>query len=215
MTVLFKIFLIFHIISGSVGLLTGLLNLIRKKGDVTHKLNGKIFYASMLTAGISSLLLACLHPNFFLFAVGVFTLYMVISGQRYIKLNKQNNFTSGKTDWTITFLMSLAGLLFISVEVITIFKSNLFGLVYLTFGVLGMFFVWQDFQNYKARAATSNYWLTGHLQRMTGGFIAALTAFLVVNKNYFPDQIPAYAIWILPTILLTPLIIKWSRSYGI
>lgn len=215
MTILFKLFLILHIIGGSLGLLTGMLNILRNKGDKNHKLIGKIFYVSMLTAGISSLVLAYLHPNYFLFMVGVFTLYMVASGQRYLKHKQQDKLGSKRIDWAITILMSFAGLLFVGIGILTITKSNLFGLVLVTFGSLGLLFVRQDFKNYKNKSTIKNYWLIGHLQRMTGSFIAALTAFLVVNAKYFPDQIPSFLYWLLPTIILTPLITKWSEKYEV
>lgn len=80
----FKIFLIVHIAGGSIGLLTGLLNIIQKKGDKKHKQIGRVFYFSMLVAGLSSLVLSYLKQNYFLFMVGLFTLYMVVSGQRYL-----------------------------------------------------------------------------------------------------------------------------------
>ena len=38
MDTLFKIFLIIHIIGGSVGLITGTINIIRKKADKNHRL---------------------------------------------------------------------------------------------------------------------------------------------------------------------------------
>ena len=215
MTLIFNIFLILHIVGGSVGLLTGMINILRKKGDKNHKIIGKIFYGSMLTTGISSLALAYLRPNFFLFMVGVFTLYMVTSGQRYLLHKRQDRLTSKHIEWTITILMLLAGLLFVGIGILTIIKSNFFGLVFVTFGALGLLFVRQDFKNYNGKTTIKNHWLIGHLQRMTGGFIAALTAFLVVNAKYFPDQIPSFVYWLLPTIILTPLIIKWSRKHEI
>jgi uncharacterized membrane protein len=39
----FTILLVIHIISGSIGLLTGTVNLIRKKGDKSHKRTGLFF----------------------------------------------------------------------------------------------------------------------------------------------------------------------------
>lgn len=213
MNTIFKVFLILHIVGGSVGLLTGMLNILSKKADKNHKFVGKIFFISMLIAGISSLTLASIHTNSFLFIVGVFTLYMVGSGQLY--LNRYNKRASKRIECTVTTLMLLAGILFVGVGVLTLTKMNVFGLVFLTFGFLGLFFVNQDFKNHKEKSAIKNYWLIAHLQRMTGGFIAALTAFLVVNEKYFPGQIPSLLFWLLPTIVLTPLIIKWSRKYRI
>lgn len=215
MNLIFKLVLILHIVGGSVGLLTGMLNILRKKGDKNHQLIGKVFFISMLSTGTSSLVLSYLHPNYFLLMVGVFTLYMVISGQRYLLLKKKDKADSKLIEWTITILMLVAGLLFVGIGLITLLKSNLFGLVFLSFGGLGLLFVRQDFKNYNNKTTLENFWLLAHLQRMTGSFIAALTAFLVVNANNFPYLIPSFVYWLLPTLILTPLIIQWSRKYEI
>ncbi len=213
MIIIFNVFLICHIVGGSIGLLAGVLNMLRKKGDKAHKLVGKIFLISMLTTGISSLIVASIHPNHFLFMVGVFTLYMVGSGQLYLKLRENPTYKS--IEWAITTIMFIAVILFIGFGALTLMQKNLFGLVHVTFGFLGLLFVRKDFQNFKGKSAIKNYWFVAHIQRMTGGFIAAFTAFLVVNAKYFPEQFPHFVIWLLPTILVTPVIIKWSRKYEI
>jgi uncharacterized membrane protein len=215
MNILFKVFLILHIIGGSTGLIAGMFNILRQKGDKNHKLIGKIFFVSMMIAGTSSLVLAYLNLNFFLFMVGVFTLYMVGSGQRYLKHKQLSKHISKRLDWAITILMLVAAILFVATGISAIIKSNLFGLVILTFGGLGLLFVRQDAINYNNKSTLKNYWLVAHLQRMIGGFIAALTAFLVVNAKYFPDQIPGFVYWLLPTAFLTPMIIKWSKIYEV
>jgi hypothetical protein len=109
--------------------------------------------------------------------------------------------------------MFIAGLVFIALGSISLFNANFFGLVFVTFGLLGLLFVRQDFLNYRGMATAKNFWLLAHLQRMTGAFIAALTAFLVVNAAHLPDQIPGFLYWLLPTLILTPLIISWSRKH--
>lgn len=215
MNVVFKVFLFLHILGGTVGLLSGLINILRTKGDKKHQSIGRVFFMSMLTTGVTSLVLAFLHSNHFLMMVGVFTLYMVISGQRYLKLKQSDKIEPKLIEWTITLLLLVAGLLFLGIGFVAIVKSNLFGIVYLSFGGLGLLFVLQDFKNYNDKTTIKNTWLIGHLQRMTGSFIASFTAFLVVNAKYFPEQIPSFVYWLLPTIILTPLIIKWSRKYEI
>lgn len=212
----FTLFLILHIAGGSVGLLTGFFNILRKKGDRKHILIGKLFVYSMLTAGISALVLSVLHPNYFLFAVGIFTIYMVSTGNRYIYLKMLNDDQSPKPiDRIITLTMLLAGLFFTGLGISHLAKANFFGLVFIMFGFFGLLFVRQDFKNYRGKTDIKNYWLVAHLQRMTGGFIAALTAFLVVNAKYLPEQIPGFLYWLLPTIILTPMIIRWSRKFEV
>jgi uncharacterized membrane protein len=213
MDILSTVFLILHIAGGAIGLLTGLVNVIRKKGDQSHVFVGKLFFFFMITAGVSSLVLAVLNPNHFLFMVGVFTLYMVSTGNRYLSLKQLLKGQKPRSiDWTITIFMLLAGLTFITLGTMSLINANFFGLVFVTFGLLGLLFVRQDFQNYRVKAKAKNYWLLAHLQRMTGAFIAALTAFLVVNAQHLPDQIPGFLYWLLPTLIFTPLIISWSRK---
>ena len=216
MDIVFKIFLTIHIIGGSAGLLSGVLNMVSKKGDLKHKIIGKIFSVSMITAGLSSLVLSVLHPNYFLFMVGVFTVYMVGTGNRYLNLKLLNKNKKPKIiDWTLTIMMSSAGLLFIVLGTLNLLKSNLFGLVFLTFGFLGLLFVRNDIKNYRGKADILNFWLTSHIQRMVGAFIASSTAFLVVNAKYMPEFIPIIVYWLLPTVILTPLIIKWTKKYKV
>ena len=73
----------------------------------------------------------------------------------------------------------------------------------------------QDFLKFTNKASIKNYWLIGHLQRMTGAFIASMTAFLVVNATYLSDTIPGFVYWLLPTTVFTPLIIKWSKKHQV
>jgi hypothetical protein len=40
----------------------------------------------MVNTGISSLIVALIHPNVFLFIVGVLTVYLVGTGDRYMRL---------------------------------------------------------------------------------------------------------------------------------
>ncbi len=215
MIIAFKIFLIIHIAGGSTGLLTGLINIIQKKGAERHKQIGIVFYFSMLTAGLSSIVLSWLHPNIFLFMVGLFTLYMIVSGKRYLKNKKTETQGVEKIDWAISIIMLIGGFLFVGLGIWSIIKSNLFGVVFVTFGSLGLLFVWQDFINFTKKSSIKNYWLIGHLQRMTGAFIASITAFLVVNAKYFPDIIPGFVYWLIPTIIFTPLIVIWSKKYQV
>ena len=143
------------------------------------------------------------HPNYFLFMVGLFTLYMVGSGQRYIKHKQHESQEIKKLDWAISTIMFNAGFLFIGLGIWSVIKSNLFGLVFLAFGTLGLLFVRQDFLNFTNKASIKNYWLIGHLQRMTGAFIASMSAFLVVNATYLSDTIPGFVYWLLPTTVFT------------
>ncbi len=212
MQTIFNLFLVLHIIGGASGLIIGSINIARKKGDKLHRKLGKLFLYGMLTAGASALVLSILHPNHFLFIVGIFTIYLTATGQRYLSFKQKNN-TPGTIDWMLSLGMLLTGIVFIVLGATQLYSSNNFGIVYLVFGLIGLRFFNTDRVNYKGKSNIKNYWLTGHLQRMTASYIAALTAFLVVNGKYLPDVLPSFAVWLLPTVLLVPLIFIWSRKY--
>jgi uncharacterized membrane protein len=216
MDIVFTTFLTLHIMGGAIGLFTGTINLARGKGDKSHKLVGKVFSSAMLTAGISSLVLSILHPNYFLFMVGVFSVYLVGTGHRYLYSKRLGSGEKPKRiDWAITIAMLLASLLFIGLGIEHLVAHNNFGIVFIVFGGLGARFVKTDFDNYRGRVTAKNYWLLEHLKRMTGGYIAAVTAFLVVNAKYSPIVLPGVVFWLLPTVILTPLIISWTRKYKV
>jgi len=215
MDLLFKIILILHILGGATGLFTGTINISRHKGDKVHRLIGSVFMYAMLTAGFSALVLSALHPNFFLFIVGVFTLYMTATGRRFLFFKKHSDQKIQAIDWFLTITMLTASIVFIVLGALKLFKGNTFGIALIIFGILGIRFTRTDITNYRGKSKIKNYWLTGHLQRMTGSYIAALTAFLVVNEDFIPDIFPAFLAWLLPTIVLVPLIIIWTRKYKV
>lgn len=214
METIYILFLYVHIISGFAALLAGLLNLLRKKGDAWHLKAGRLFVYAMLIAGFSSLFLSVYIKSFFLFITGVFSIYLVGTGQRYLYLKRLNKGQKPKTvDWLLTLSMLVAGLFFAGLGIGMLMGKSLMGLTHLTFGFIGLTAVYADFQSYKGKDEEPAYWLLAHLQRMTGAFIAALTAFLVVNAHQSPVALPAVVYWLLPTAILVPLIFYWSAKY--
>ena len=204
---LFQVLLITHIATGTLSLVLGLYLVIAKKGTPIHKRTGKIYFFSMLFVSIVALPMSYLHPNYFLFLISIFTIYMLLTGIRY--LDKKSTPDVKPLDWAYTIIISLFAVLFITFGISSIVKSNLFGIVFIVFGCIGLLFSYQDRQNFKGHAKIKNYFLTTHLQRMTGSYVAATTAFLVVNNKILPSVVA----WLLPTIIMAPLIIKWTRKY--
>lgn len=209
---LFKFFLTIHIIGGTLGLLAGTYIMLAKKGDKRHKLIGKIFSISMIGAGFCSFILATIHRNDFLFAVGIFTIYLASTGWRYLYLK---NIAAGQKpliiDWILMIFIFLGSSAFLVMGAKSIFDREYFGGIILLFAWRGFNYIVQDYKTFKGNITIKNYWLINHLQRMTGAYIASLTAFAVVNA---PDRLSLLP-WLLPTIIIVPLIIKWTKKFKI
>lgn len=209
---IFKVLLVIHILAGAIGLITGTLNIARKKGDKLHRIAGLFFLYGMLVNGFAGILMTFIHSNLFLLIIGVFSIYMAATGQRYLFLKGLLKGQKPKSiDWILSSIMLLFGIGFVVYGILVLFSGNNFGVVLLVFGFISISMVYQDFKNYKGKNSIKNFWLLVHIQRMIGSYIAAATAFLVVNNTILPGIVA----WLLPTIILTPLIFKWSNKYKI
>lgn len=205
----FKIILVLHIIAGSIGLVLGTFVLVRKKGDKTHKLLGKIFTASMLITGILALVLSYIHTNMFLFIVGVFTIYLTATGYRIMYLKNILNEQKPKSiDYILTLFMLISSITFLYLGILNLIKNNYFGIVLCLFGTISLRLCYIDYKIYSKKVIDNLFWLKNHIGRMTGAYIAAFTAFLVVN-NTFINPILA---WSLPGIIGTLFIFRTIKN---
>lgn len=207
----FNILLFLHILGGSIGLFCGILVFLLKKGTQSHGNLGKLFIVGMLLAGITSQVMALIHPNTFLFMVGVFTIYLVGTGARAILTKSPRS--NHSIDRFLQFGMVLAGLVLIFLGTSGVLKGNNFGIVYIVFASIGLAMAVQDIRSSSKQNQDKKAYLRKHLQRLGGGFIASATAFLVVNLRELPDWFPLWALWLLPTLLISPLISFWSKKY--
>lgn len=211
---IYDILLGIHVAAGFTGLVSGMLNMAMKKGGKTHRIVGKFFVVGMMISSFIALMMASIKPNYFLFIVGVFTIYLVGTGNRYIYLKLLGESQKPKMiDWILTVGMSLMGIAFIVLGTQLLRSNNSFGIVPIVFAFVGFNGVREDILNYRGRIKNRKFWLMAHVSRMCGGFIAAATAFLAVNYVKIPLEIPVFVYWLLPTILITPLISFWNRKF--
>ncbi|MCC5917357.1 MAG: hypothetical protein JJU02_08510 [Cryomorphaceae bacterium] len=213
MNTLIYILLIVHVIGGGVGLLSGSIGMMLPKGGMRHRQVGRLFFFTMLLSAFSALVLTLIRPNSFLFAIGIFTIYMVVGGRRYTHLK---GLAAGQKpiwlDWFLAISILMFGIFFVGYGVYLIINTHYFGLVYVMFGGFGLVFFREDWRNFRRKPKHKMYWLLAHISRMTGAYIASLTAFLVVNAKYLPFTLPPVLIWLLPSLALVPLIVFWSNK---
>ena len=75
------------------------------------------------------------------------------------------------------------------------------------FGAIGLAFAVRDLRLYRNLKKLRSARLRLHIGKMTGAYIASVTAFLVVN-----ELLPYYLNWLLPTILGSIYISYWTRK---
>lgn len=195
------VFVYIHAGFGAMALLFGSLALCVKKGSQWHKRFGGIFYYSMLASALISLVIAILpsHSNPFLFSIGVFTLYLLLSGYRALNFRKKVG--SLKKDKAISLTVIGVGAAMVLGPIVLLGVINI---VLLVFGLAAVVFGIRDLKMFKNTENLKSQWLKIHLGKMTGAYIASVSAFLVVN-----DYLPSLLNWFLPTILGSLYITYW------
>jgi uncharacterized membrane protein len=190
-----------HAPLGGIALLTGGIALIVKKGNRLHKKSGKVFFYSMILSANAALIISILpnHESPFLFSIGVFSSYFLLTGLR--SLNYKHKGVSLKTDKIIAYLILITGICMILYPIILYSKLNI---ILTVFGVVGLVFGIKDLRLFKDRNRLRKSWLKLHLGKMIGGYIAAVTAFFVVNQ-----VLPGIWNWFVPGIIGGLYITYW------
>ena len=194
-----------HIVAGGLALLAGPIAMFNQDGGKLHRKSGIIYFYSMMFIFVSSIILSIVRENWFLFMVGIFSCYLVLTGYRALKLKMLHRGQKAeKIDWFILIISLLSGIGLITMGIWMYFsKSNSFGLVPFVFGWVMLSAVKQDYKRFTIPPTEKNHWLLKHIVGMMGGYIATLTAFLVQNI----ETDPGFIAWLAPTVILTPVII--------
>ena len=209
MQTLATIFIIIHAIAGSVALLSGSIAIVARKGRPWHMRSGLFFYWGMIVTGITALIVTCLpgHESYFLFTIGVFSLYLAISGRESLRFKTLSDVSQLKKHKILSAVMVLFGVIMITMAVSKLLSGNQMGVVLGVFGLIGLFLAIQDFRSFRDLDKLRKNWLLGHIGKIVGAYIAAMTAFIVVN-----DVFPPLVNWLLPTVPGTIYSIYWSRK---
>ena len=199
-----QIFIYIHAAFGGFALLAGLVSIIAKKGKNIHRKSGLIFFYSMMLSGIIAMIVAVLpnHESPFLFAVGIFSLYFVLTGNRALNFKRKN--PDLKIDKLISIIMITTGVLMILLPIILTKSINIVLVVY---AIVGIIFSVGDFILFRNPERLRKGWLKLHLGKMLGGYISATTAFVIVNKFF-----PSFYGWFIPGIVGSFIIAYWMRK---
>jgi uncharacterized membrane protein len=210
-TSIFNLVLILHIISGTIGLLSGTIAMVLKKTGKLHKTIGKTFFYAMVGVFVTSVYMSIAKNNLFLLMVGFFSFYSSATGYRILYLKKlgQIKIAPKFIDYVIGFTGLLAGIAMLVITILVFIKANMFGFVTLTFGGISIWMGYEDFAKFQYPPTQKLHWLESHGMRMAGAYTATVTAFIVVNINS-PYQ---WVFWILPTFIIIPIAQTTVNSY--
>jgi hypothetical protein len=202
-----------HISAGMLALVLAPLAMLTVKGGRAHRRWGKIYFWAMAVVASTAVILGLWRPQIFLALLAVFSFYLAFAGYRAL-WRKRPDQGQGPValDWAaalLTFAVSAALALLGFVRPGASWQR--LGIVPVVFGVLGMILAGLDIGKFVRPPADRNAWWFAHMSGMLGSYIAAVSAFSVVNFTFLPVTVR----WLWPTAIGTPLIAVWITYYKI
>lgn len=208
-----------HISTGSLVMALGLIQILRPKHGALHRTFGRMYYWLMLIVCTSALTTSIYRivkfgqPGaVFLTSVGIFGLYLVITGYR---MGKRKNRPANFTDKLIS-ICAIASALALFATGIWVYTMGITFLLVVccVFGFIQLMGALVDYRFAFKGKVSDRFgplsWKFTHLGRMIGSYIAATTAFLVnVNMIDYP-----LLNWLLPTVIGGFVIAGFTRYYA-
>jgi len=200
-----------HILAGFTAFFIAPVPLLTAKGGATHRRWGKIYFWAMAVVAASAIFLAIYRPIFFLALVAVFSFYFAFRGYRVLSQKRPRQGQGPKTlDWAgaiLAFTGSAALIILGIVRPGPVWAS--LGTVAVVFGVVGCLLAGADIWRFLYPSPDRNFWWYSHMGGMIGSYIAAVSAFSVVNFHFLPLVVR----WLWPTAIGVPAIFIWTGRY--
>lgn len=195
-----------HLLAGIFAFLIAPIVLTRRKGSSAHRLLGRLYFFPMSFAAATAAILAAARGNTTFIFIGVFSLYLGYSGFRSLVF--KSGYVSSLLDkltfslGTVFFLV----MLMYGVSQITVRLGVAIPL--LAFGVVGLILALSDLQRLNLKRSEDS-WFFGHMTGMVSSYIAAVSAFSVVNLSFLP--LPVRILW--PAVIGIPLLVILRRTW--
>ena len=197
--------LLIHIIAGSISLTAAALAVLSTKGKKLHILSGRTYFWGMAIIFLTAIPMSIISVNIFLFLVAIFSFYLAFAGMRFARNRKG---IANFFDWVAIGLMVLSGVIMLFLATNNFMNNNSQYITLAVFGLIAISLGYTDFRNYRKKCAIGKQRIARHLTNMLEGTIAVITAVLVTNLSIEP----VFILWILPTIIIFPLIFWWNRK---
>ncbi len=202
-----SILLVIHISAGSVALLAAVIALVTAKGRRRHILAGRVYASAMTVIFITALPLAILGSSVLLLLIAFFSFYLVFAGWR---LARNRSGRPRPVDWFAVAAMGVTGLAMWGYGAVLAGDGDDQWVTMLLLGgiavALGLADARYFFLQSREQGPPGIGRIGRHLTNMLAGTISTVTAVFVVNVA----TNPVWLAWILPTLVITPLIVWWN-----
>lgn len=191
-----------HVAAGVVALLAGLVATLTRKGGRRHVRAGRAYVLSMGVVVPTALPLALVDGNYFLFAVAVFSGYLVLNGYRVIARKRSTSDGAAPIDRAAHLVMVASGVGMVALGGVDVGRGERLGAALVVFGAIGLVLAGRELRAIYRPPDADRAWFSRHIVFMGGAYIATVTAAVTVNLSMLPPLVR----WIGPTVVGTSAI---------
>lgn len=204
-----------HVAAGVLALLAGVVALVTAKGGRRHRRAGRIYVVAMGVVVVTAVPLALVEENYFLFAVAVFSGYLVLNGYRVLARKRPAPGEASPLDWAAHLTMVAVGLGLVGLGASRLLGGGVeFGVAPVVFGAIGLVLAAREIVAIYRPPHGPREWFYRHIVFMGGGYIATVTAAVTVNLVMLPPVVR----WVGPTAVGTPgivlAVLRYRRKFG-
>jgi len=203
--------LLLHIAGGMVGLISGVVAMVYRKGSRGHRLAGDVFVVSMLVMGVCASILALMkhQPNNFF--GGPVTIYMVATAWLTSKHRQQQ---TGLLDWgALVFVLVLGGVLSTNAVLVatgqTVKQTGVPIGMYFFLATITLLAAAGDVRMLAHGGISGPARLARHLWRMCFAWFIASGSFFLGKQEFFPVALRKQFLLVPMAVLPLVMLIYW------
>jgi len=202
-----------HITGGIVGMISGTVALISRKGSPLHRRSGNWFFVFMLLMSFIGMVASPFlpQPNWGNFAGGGFTFYMVATAWATVRRKEG---TIGRFEIGVALVSSVIAVTVIALAVQALNRSESAQggtplPAYLILAVIATLAALGDLRLVQRRGIGGAQRLSRHIWRMCVGLFAAAGSFFLGQQQVFPPSLRGSPLLFLPELAIVGALIFW------
>ena len=195
---------LFHVLAGTLGILSGALAAALRKGSRRHGLAGSVFVVSMLCMSASGAYRAFVDPDGdpVNVVMGALTFYLVATAWWTAR---RRTCATGPMDW-VALLVVVA----ISTGLVRVgFTTRSLAVVCFAFGAVAVLAAVSDFRMVVRGGMPDNRRIARHLWRMCTSLFIAVQSLFLGQPQVFPPVVRKSGLLFVPGLLVIILLVYW------
>lgn len=204
-----QMLLVVHVAAGVLALLAGAGAVVTVKGGRRHRSAGKTYVVAMGVVVTTALPLAAVEADYFLFAIAVFSGYLVLTGYRVLSRKRPSPGDAAPIDRAAQLTMVAFGLAMLGLGGADVLAGDPLGWALASFGGIGLVLAVRELREFRRPDTDRMAWFFKHIVFMGAGLIATVTAAVTVNLTMLPPLVR----WLGPTLVGMPLILVTTVKY--